>query len=254
LKSMNLCRVRAAKEENDMKKGREWSWVFWLAAPLMVFAFHSVCASAPIMVERNLFAQDRKPPTDEPAPASPRGNSPGLSAKAIQLDGVFMHGDTKEALLRVKGQMPGRNKEKGQSPYVTVREGEKIADYQVVKIESRSVSLEKDGQIVVVNLFAEGKIVPPAPPIPLPPGAGQTPEAPPDGPDAQAGQGTMRLPHPVPPPGRGGMPPGTDVPNMAQPPQEPPPSVSEDVNAQGDEAAPEDEEQIEEESPDDSNS
>jgi hypothetical protein len=248
---MNLFRVRATIEENDMEKGRQCNWVSWLAGPLMVLAFYSVCASAPIMVERNLFAQDRKPPTDEPAPAAPRGNSPGLSAKAIQLDGVFIHGDTKEALLRVKGQMPGKNKDKGQTPYVTVREGEKVADFQVVKIESRSVSLEKDGQIVVVNLFAEGKVVPPAPPVPLPPGAAQTSETPPD---AQAGQGTMRLPHPVPPPGRGGMQPAPDVPNMVQPPQEPPPSVSQDVNAPGDEAAPEDEEQIEEESTDDSNS
>jgi hypothetical protein len=252
---MRLCRVRATIEENDMKKGQELRCGSWLAGPLMVLAFYSVCVSAPIMVERNLFAQDRKPPTDEPAPAAPRGNAPGLSAKAIQLDGVFIHGDTKEALLRVKGQMPGKNKDKGQTPYVTVREGEKIADYQVVKIESRSVSLEKDGQIVVVNLFAEGKVVPPAPPVPLPPGAVQTPDAStPDAHDAQAGQGTMRLPHPVPPPGRGGMQPGADVPNMVQPPQEPPPSVSQDVNAPGDEAAPEDEDQIEEESTDDSNS
>ena len=81
-----------------------------------------------------------------------------------------MRGDIKKALMRVKGQIPGADKAKPQNPYVTVKEGEKIGDLQVVKIDYRSVSLEKDGQVEVVKLFAEGKVVPPPPPVPAAPG------------------------------------------------------------------------------------
>ncbi len=146
------------------------------------------------MVEKNLFALDRKPPSPESAVQSPQPNKAGLSAKAIQLDGVFIRGETKKAIVRVKGQIPGADKAKTQNPYVTVTEGEKLGDFQVVKIEPRRISLEKDGQTEVVNLFAEGKIVVPAPPqptsptpAPTPPQPGQAPPGQMGGPPPQAG-------------------------------------------------------------------
>ena len=121
------------------------------------------------MVEKNLFAQDRKPPSPDSAVQNPQPNKPGLSAKALQLDGVFIRGDTRKAIVRVKGQLPGADKAKTQNPYVTVGEGEKMGDFQVVKIEPRRISLEKDGQTEIVNLFAEGKVVVPVPPVPTSP-------------------------------------------------------------------------------------
>jgi hypothetical protein len=195
---------------------RKWGCLPWVMVFVMVYGFSSVWAAGPLVVERNLFAQDRKPPSDEVAEA-PRRNTPGLSSKAFQLDGVFMYGDKKEALIRLKSQAPGKPRGKDQSPYVTVREGEKIDEYQVVKIEPKSVSFEKDGQTIVVNLFAEGKIVPPAPPVPAAPGA--SPPQPPHGPQEPGqGQGTMRLPRPIPAPGQEGEQAPPFDPSMRQPP------------------------------------
>jgi hypothetical protein len=164
------------------------------------------------MVEKNLFAPDRKPPSPESTAPAPQANKPGLTSKAIQLDGVFIRGDIKKAIMRVKGQIPGADKGKAQNPYVTVKEGEKIGDLQVVKIDNRSVSLEKDGQIDVVKLFAEGKVVSPAPPVPASPGVapGQPGQAPaPPVADVARGPGQ-------PPPPSGG--PGGNMPGMSPAP------------------------------------
>jgi hypothetical protein len=134
-----------------------------LAIPIAVFAFGPVGVSAPLMIEKNLFSQDRKPPSPETAAATPQKSTSAVSVKAIQLDGVMIQGNSKKALLRVKGPVPGARKGKEKSPYMSVEEGERFGDYQVVKIEAKSISLEKDGEVFVVNLFAEGKIVPPLP-------------------------------------------------------------------------------------------
>jgi hypothetical protein len=152
-----------------MKRGQ--SLFIQMVALTAFFVLPSLCSSAPVMVERNVFSPDRKPPTDEPAPAAPQGNRPGVPAKSIQLDGVIIHGDAKKALVRVKGQSnPNPNeKGKGQSPYATVKEGGRIAEYQVVKIESKSITLEKDGQVFVVNLFSDGKMLSPLAPVPVSP-------------------------------------------------------------------------------------
>ena len=140
-----------------------------------VFVFSSICIAGPVMVEKNLFAQDRRPPSPNAAPSAPQSNAPGLAIQSIQLDGVFIHGDSKKALVRYKGGgAPGKEKRKNKqaSPFTTVQEGERLGDYLVKEIEPRRISLEKDGQTVVVSLFAEGKVVPPAPPMPVAPGAG----------------------------------------------------------------------------------
>jgi hypothetical protein len=203
-------------------------------------------ASSPIMVEKNLFAQDRKPPSPDSAVQSPQPNKPGLSAKAFQLDGVFIRGDTRKAIVRVKGQLPGVDKSKTQNPYVTVGEGEKLGDFQVVKIEPRRISLEKDGQTEIVNLFAEGKVVVPVPPVPTSPAPVAVPPQP-----GQPPQGQMAAPPPQPLPPQGQM--GVNVPGAGQPPNvanlppggrrpvAPPAQIQPDMNV-----APEDEGDIEE--------
>lgn len=128
-----------------------------------------VCYAAPLMVEKNLFAQDRKPPSNEPAPAAAQSNKPALPPKSIQLDGIVVYGDTRKALIRIKGQLPGDDRRKGGSPYVSVGEGDKVGGYQVTKIDSQSILIERDGETYEVRLFAEGKVVPPPPPMPTSP-------------------------------------------------------------------------------------
>jgi hypothetical protein len=134
--------------------------------------FNSYCAAAPLMVEKNLFANDRKPPPPESAGASPKTAQPGMAISNIQLDGVIIQSNEKKAVLRMKSVPAGAAVKKGQpaSPFVTVREGQVVSDYRVSKIESKSISLEKDGQTFTVSLFAANKVVTPAsvPPAPAP--------------------------------------------------------------------------------------
>jgi hypothetical protein len=135
----------------------------------------SVCVAAPLMVEKNLFAQDRKAPPPESAVTVAPGAKPSMAISNIQLDGVMIQGNNRKAIVRLKNQA-GADKKKGQSPFVTVREGQQVGDYRVSKIEGKSISLEKDGQTFVIGLFAENKVVtPPAPPVAVAAPANQPP-------------------------------------------------------------------------------
>jgi hypothetical protein len=143
-------------------------------------AFCATSFAAPLIVEKNLFAQERKPLPPETAASTPQPKGPGLSHNQIQLDGVIIHGSSKKAIVRMKNPPPSPDKKKQQSPFLAVREGQQIGDYKVVKIENKSISLEKDGQTVVISLFAEGKVASPPPPMPVTPqpataGGGQPP-------------------------------------------------------------------------------
>ena len=152
-----------------MRRGQ--TLFFSMVVLATLFVFPSLCTPASVMVERNVFAPDRKPPSDEPAPAAQQGNKPGVSVKSIQLDGIIIHGDARKAIVRVKGQavVNPNEKGKGQSPYVTVKEGGRVAEYQVVKIEPKSITLEKEGQAFIVSLFSEGKVLAPLAPVPAAP-------------------------------------------------------------------------------------
>ena len=110
--------------------------------------FSSICAAAPLMIEKNLFSNDRKPPPPESADASLKPAKPGMALANIQLDGVMIQSNSKKAVLRMKSQPGGAAGKKGEpaSPFVTVREGQIVSDYRVSKIESKSISLEKDGE------------------------------------------------------------------------------------------------------------
>lgn len=142
--------------------------------------FNSICAAAPLMVEKNLFATDRKAPPPESADTSVKAAKPGMAIGNIQLDGVIIESNSKKAVLRMKNQPAGAQVKKGQpaSPFVTVREGQMVSDYRVSKIESKSISLEKDGQTFTVGLFAENKVVSPASVAPAPAPAQPPPAAP----------------------------------------------------------------------------
>lgn len=117
--------------------------------------------ASPLIVEKNLFSPDRKPTPPDSGGSASQSSTPTVPPKALQLDGIIIHGDTKKALIRLKGQMPGKEKGKESSPFVSVREGEKVSDYVVNKIGLKSISVEKGGQTFEIYLYASGKVLPP---------------------------------------------------------------------------------------------
>jgi hypothetical protein len=205
-------------EENNAMHWGKYIALF-VGISVAIFVCASVGGSAPLMVEKNLFSQDRKPPPPDAGTQTPQKSSSGLSVKSIQLDGVMIYGKVKKALVRIKGQSGGAQQGKGKSPFMTAQEGEKIGDFQVVKIEPKSISLEKDGQVFVVDLFAEGKVVPPAPAAPppvasIPPAPGQSlsSQLPTGSPPSQVPQATF------PQPPSSTQRPGAVMPNIPIPP------------------------------------
>lgn len=160
-------------EETAMKRGsRLKSWIF---LPWAIWILSSYAQAGPIMVDRNLFSPDRKPPTDQPAAQNQQPGRQNLQVRSIQLDGVFFRDDKKTALIRMKNPTgtagPRREGEKGkgtESPFRSVTEGEQLGDFIVSRIEGKSITLEKDGETHVVRLFAEGKVLPPLAPAAVP--------------------------------------------------------------------------------------
>ncbi len=143
----------------------------------------SVCvplfASPPSMIEKNLFAQDRKPPSPQSESDRSHGAGPGTAVGDIQLDGVVFANKSKIALLRLKNNpvsAPGKPSAPT-SPFIKARVGEMVNDYRVTKIDLRSVTLEKGGQSYEIGLFAANKVLAPASPPP-PAQAAPTPKTP----------------------------------------------------------------------------
>jgi hypothetical protein len=136
-----------------------------------------VAAQVPIMVKNNLFSPERKPPSEE-TPSTPADTrKTKILEKAFQLDGVFYFGDMKSALLRINSRTVRGNKDKSTSPYVRVQEKDIVGDYQVVRIEPSSITLQGNGETLNIPLFQEGKISPPAAPLPTAPVAEPAGEA-----------------------------------------------------------------------------
>lgn len=173
-----------------------------------VFLLNTVCAAAPLMVEKNLFATDRKPPSPESLDTSSRPAKPSLALSNIQLDGVIIHSGGKKAVLRMKNLSSGSPGKKGSfvSPFLTVREGEMVSDYRVSKIEAKTISLEKEGQTFTISLFSENKVLSPTTPSvtsvqPQQPNAqtgGPQPEANPEGTPGQPGINAQNQPQVLP--------------------------------------------------------
>ena len=183
----------------------------FLAATFAVLLFRLPPAGAgPLIVEKNLFSPDRKPSDEEPIKPPPGVVRQNLPAKAVQLDGIIIHGDSRKAIVRVKGQVPSQpgTKSHPTSPFQTIREGDMIGDIRVTKIEAKSITLEKDGETSVISLFTEGKLSTPAAGA-----AAQTPQMPPSvqppgpmgaGQRAQQQAGGNRQPGNLPAPGGDG--------------------------------------------------
>ena len=193
----------------------------------------------PAIVEKNLFSPERKPPSagavvDQKALAVAKEEPVSL-----QLDGVFIYGDSKTALVRVKSQSgPGQGshgKNEG-SPYAKVSEGDRVGDYLVVKIEPRSITVERNGERSEVRLFSANKISPPVQIVPAAnvptAGAGTPTQAPPANNGAPGATPKAPIPHQ----GQGAVQPASpNVPANAPPANvnspgeanvEPPPALS----------------------------
>ena len=117
-----------------------------------------IFAATPIMIEKNLFSEDRKPPSPQSDSASSEPAGQGMAIGNIQLDGVVFRNNSRLALLRLKNVPIGTGAlGNPSSPFVSVHVGEMVNDYRVAKIDVQSVTLEKSGQTYMIGLFSANK-------------------------------------------------------------------------------------------------
>lgn len=203
--------------------------LFSMIIPIVLVCAVNTCNTAPVIVEKNLFSPDRKPVSDEEAAPEKPGakvSDVGLPPRSVQLDGVFIRSGVKKALLRVNtrilGEPGGRTTDP--FPYMTVSEGESIGDYKVFKIEPRSVSLQKDNQLYIISLFMDGKVAPPATPLPAAPISPASAQSPPGAEAAgQPQQGSTPNDQSQPAPDSNQP---VQGPQMSQPPQQVPQALA----------------------------
>jgi len=104
------------------------------------------------VVENNLFAPTRTPPSTSKTEDKPQQISPG----DLQLDGVILVGDKKRAIFKVNPNILGDEKAK-KKPYITVSEGEQVGVYRIVSIKKDQVVVDQNGQQVVIPLVKSSK-------------------------------------------------------------------------------------------------
>lgn len=154
---------------------------------LLGAAFSPLFAATPVMVEKNLFSEDRKPPSPESGSTSSQGAGKGMAIGDIQLDGVVFRNDARSAVLRLKNVplRPPGVQGSSVSPFVTVHVGEMVNEYRVAKIEIQRVTLERNGQTYTIGLFSANKVA--APVSPAPPAAAGSPSTAGTGPGRMQG-------------------------------------------------------------------
>jgi hypothetical protein len=164
---------------------------------LLSGVFSPVFAATPVMVQKNLFSEDRKPPLPQSGSAPSESMGQGMAIGNIQLDGVVFRDNAKKAILRLKNIPMRAVGATGNpaSPFVTVRIGEMVNEYRVAKIDVQSVTLERSGQLYTIGLFSANKVAAPASPQPSYSSA-PSPNARMGQPPMQAARGTNAgLPH-----------------------------------------------------------
>ena len=165
------------------------------------------------MVEKNLFAPERKPV--ESQAAEPKPEAPKMAKGSIQLDGVIIRGETRKAILKVNPGLLKDQKNKT-NPFVTLGLHEQIGEYRIEKIEPRGITLESRGTTLEIPLFVAGKAVAPPPSGAQTPGSVtiMSPTAPGQPGQAAPAQVQPKIPPQVQPP--------TQVQGMAPPTSAPP--------------------------------
>jgi hypothetical protein len=96
--------------------------------------------------ERNVFSPERK---DFPTPAGTGNGKKQVVRPQILLYGVTMAGNYQAASIA----SPGRPLHKGERETFTVKMGERIGEYKLVKISSDRITLEAEGDTFEVLLY-----------------------------------------------------------------------------------------------------
>jgi hypothetical protein len=105
------------------------------------------------MPPMNYIAPEEAPPQPEAEAILPNGLS-GMKVSNIRLEGVIILGENRKALIRLKLPRVDLEKKKWESPFRTVHEGQYVEGFRVVRIEPKSISVEKDGKAYKISLFA----------------------------------------------------------------------------------------------------
>lgn len=108
------------------------------------------------VVDNNLFAPDRSPHRISQSDTQ----SPKLSPSDLQLDGILLLGNKKQAIFKVNPGILGDDKAK-KGPYITVSEGEQVGSYKIVAVQKLQVIVEQGGEQVIIPLVKSTKQPPP---------------------------------------------------------------------------------------------
>jgi hypothetical protein len=157
--------------DSKVPKGRILFLILCLSGSLI--AVSSFVVSVPLMVDKNLFSQSRKPNSEADRPVAQK-NTQRFSPNGIQLDGVVIHGKTKKALVRFRDRPLRAKPTRGRSQQLVVQEGESIGDYKLIRITIRTIWLERSGERYELSLFSKTpKALSGGPPDGVPPPASQ---------------------------------------------------------------------------------
>jgi hypothetical protein len=169
-----------------------------ILAGLFVWSVGAHAGESP-MVEKNLFAPERKPV--ESQAAEPKPEAPKMAKGSIQLDGVIIRGETRKAILKVNPGLLKDQKNKT-NPFVTLGLNEQIGEYRIEKIEPRGITLESRGTTLEIPLFVAGKAAVAASSAAQAPGSVtiMSPTAPTQPGQAASGQVQPKIPPQVQPP------------------------------------------------------
>ncbi|MCJ7495968.1 MAG: hypothetical protein MUP68_17320 [Deltaproteobacteria bacterium] len=100
-----------------------------------------------IIAEKNIFSPERK---DFPSPAlTPAERPQPIVRPQVILSGVVIFGDYQAASVSIPGRPPG----KGERDAMTLKVGDKIAEYKLAKISADRITLEAGGDSFEVLLY-----------------------------------------------------------------------------------------------------
>lgn len=130
-----------------------------------VWSFAALAADYGIIAEQNLFDPQRKPWSEQSAPAAV---SP-LSADELQVEGVVVHGGVKRAIVGLGGSLralaPGGAA--GRSS-VILREGQALGAYTLESISSQQLVFVSGGKRFTVPFIRTARREVASAPVPLP--------------------------------------------------------------------------------------
>jgi type II secretory pathway component PulC len=99
-----------------------------------------------LVAEKNIFSPERK---EFPLPMVPAGSKKPSARPQVILYGVTIHGDDQYASV----VNPGRALKKGEREMMTLKQGEQIGDYKLVRILPDRIKLEASGDSFEVLLY-----------------------------------------------------------------------------------------------------